>query len=152
MNTEAEELEPFEFRSVLYKRFLWTALLWFLLLDAMSIPTILANRFETSYIMLVLLLAGISLRIGLLVVLLIKKGPINVLVYVWGGLFIIGGCLGLLSLLLSSLASFLESTSASSLSSSDPVPLLEYLDKCIYLIVGLLLVVPFRKCVSKIKR
>jgi hypothetical protein len=134
VNTESDTLEPFEFRSVLYKRFLWTALLLVLLLDAISIPTILANRAEMSVIMLVLVIAGISIRVGLLVVLLIKKGPIDVFVYTWGGLFIFSGSTGLLSFVLS----------------ADPVPLVAYLDKGFFLILGLLLVVPFSKSVAKI--
>jgi len=135
VNTENDTLEPFEFRSVLYKRFLWTALLLVLLLDAISIPTILANRAEISVIVLVLAIAGISIRVGLLVVLLVKKGPIDAFVYTWGGLFILSGSTGLLSFILS----------------ADPVPLVAYLDKGFFLILGLLLIVPFSKSVAKIE-
>ena len=152
MNTEADALEPFEFKSVLYKRFLWTALLSVLLIDAMSIPTIWENRFEMSLIGLVLLLFGITMRVGLLIVLLVKKGPIDVFVYVWGGLFIIGGFLGLLSLVLSSLASSLEASLEASVPSADPAPLIAYLEYGVHLSLGLLLVVPFRKCVTKVEK
>ena len=141
MNSETDELKPFEFKSTLYKYFLWITLLLVLLSDVLSIPNTYANRFEMSFFSLVFALSGIAIRIGLLVILLIKKGPIDVLVYVWGGTFIIGGSLGLISLFLSYLADSLEGI--------DSAPLVAYLDHSLILILGVMLVVPLRKCVAK---
>ncbi len=132
-NAENGVLAPFEFRSVLYKRFLWAVLLVVLLGDAISLPAVLADREEIPTFFMILAFAGILLRIGLLAVLLLKKGPINVLVYTWGGLFIVSGSAKLLALILS----------------VDQVPMEAYLDHVLRLVIGLLIVVPFNNSVVR---
>ncbi len=135
MNTEIDASNGFEFRSNLYKYFLWAALLIVLLIDVVSIPAIFAGRADLPVVMLGMVVAGISIRVGLLIVLLIKKGPIDVLVYAWGGLFILSGSTGLLAFTLT----------------ADAEPLTAYLDNGLFLLLGLLLVVPFSKSVAKIE-
>ena len=77
---------------------------------------------------------GVGIKLGVLFCLLKSKGPIKGLLYIWGGLFIASGSLGLLAFVIS----------------PEVEPIQNYIDKGIFLIVGLLLVVPAGRYISYI--
>jgi hypothetical protein len=70
------------------------------------------------------MLIGVGIKIGILICLITAKGPIKGLIYIWGGTFIFAGVMGLLSLMLS----------------PDLMPVQEYFNKSISLIIGVVLV------------
>ena len=106
-----------------------------LFLDFVSLPIIYANGLDLSVGEVGFAVVGISTRIAILAVLLMNKGPLEPLVYMWGGLFIIAGGTGLLSLLMT----------------SDPTTIVQYLDKGLHFILGMLLVVPVGESIRYIE-
>ncbi len=72
-----------------------------------------------------LIIIGSLLKFAILLCLLLSKGPAKGLIYIWGGMFIISGVTGLLSLMMS----------------VNIEPIQMYLDKGLYSLIGLGLIV-----------
>jgi hypothetical protein len=91
----------FEVTSKLY---FWLVLIFVAGSLAMDIfvYAISPESFATFTGMLLVMAAfGLLARSGILIMFLIKRGPIKLFLYAWGATFFIGGAAGLLSLLLS---------------------------------------------------
>ena len=126
----------FEITSTLYRRFLWTLLILWLLLDIYSLWQIFASNIAVPGVVMAISLIGFAIRVYLLITLLAKKGPIKQLVAIWATFLILSGASGLLALILS----------------SEPVPAVNYFDKGLFLIIGLLLVLPLSKSVTVLEK
>jgi hypothetical protein len=82
--------------------------------------------------MYIFLIIGIGIKLALLYCVISLKGPIKGLIYCWGGLFITSGAFGLLALMTSEAIE----------------PIQNYLDKSLFLALGLLLILPVSKFVE----
>jgi len=90
----------FEFTSSLYKKFLWCAVCIVLLWDAINYPFLFTEEYRIPLTLLAVATIGIALKIAILVCLLRKKGPIKLLVGIWGALMITSGLFGFIAILL----------------------------------------------------
>jgi hypothetical protein len=90
----------FEFTSSLYKKFLWCALCVVLLWDAINYPFLFTEGYRIPLTLLAIATIGIALKISILVSLIRKKGPIKLLVGIWGALMITSGLFGFIAILL----------------------------------------------------
>lgn len=126
----------FEITSTLYRRFLWILLILWLLLDIYSLWHIFINNVAVPGVVIAISLIGFAIRVYLLIVLLTKKGPIKQLVAIWATFLILSGASGLIALLLS----------------SEAVPIVNYFDKGLFLVIGLLLVIPVSKSVTVLEK
>lgn len=122
----------FQFTSKIAKVILWCTLIFVLLLDGVSVVTLVQNQGTVSGMTFILVVIGISLKLAILYFLIIESGPLQLFTYVWGGLFAISGSFGLLAIFLS----------------EEVEPLQAYLDMAIYLALGIVLIVIVAKYVS----
>ncbi len=122
----------FEISSTLYRRFLWIAVVSALILDFSTLWSIYANKLGVPTFLLIMAILGVAIKIGIFFVLLTKNGPLKPLVYIWGSLFILSGVTGLLSFMIS----------------PELTPIQHYINKGLFLAIGLLLVIPFNKSVN----
>ena len=79
-----------------------------------------------------LIIIGSLLRFAILLCLLLSKGPAKGLIYIWGGMFLISGVTGLLSLMMSV--------------SIEPIQM--YFDKALYSLIGLGLIFTANKFIQ----
>jgi len=126
----------FKINSQLFKVFLWTALVLVLTSDFYALWTLFTSNTSLGFVPKTLMLLGVGIKLGVLYCLIKFSGPIKGLLYTWGGIFILSGALGLLAFMLS----------------PDVEPVQNYLDKGIFLVVGLLLVIPTGKCISYVQQ
>lgn len=125
----------YEFSSKKYKVFLWFVLITVLIFDFASYYTIIREQIVLGGFGYYFGILGILLKLSLLGVLLIKKGPVKGLIFTWGGLFIFGASAGLLSLAINYFLNGEFEISA-------------WIEKAIFLLIGLLLVIPCHKTVT----
>lgn len=122
----------FEFTSKIAKVILWCTLILVLLLDGVSVVTLVQNQSAVSGATFIFVVIGISLKLAILYFLIIGSGPLRIFTYFWGGSFAISGSFGLLAIFLS----------------EEIGPLEAYLDMAIYLALGIALIVIVAKYVS----
>lgn len=126
---------PFEITSAFYKWYLWVVLATSLTTDFLALPTVWANRLGLSTAAIVMLVFGIFLRISILATLMLKRGPLKGLVYIWGALLLFAGLTGFLSFVVA----------------DGPTSMDQYLNKFILFALGVSLVAPIGRCVKYAK-
>jgi len=126
----------FKINSQLFKVFLWTALVLVLTSDFYALWTLYTSNTSLGLIPKTITALGIGIKLGVLYCLITFNGPIKGLLYTWGSLFILSGALGLLAFMLS----------------PEVEPVQNYLDKGLFLAVGLLLVIPASKCINYVQQ
>ena len=124
---------PFEIVSTAYKWFLWIVLVSILAMDLIAVANMYMNGTDLSLPLKIIAFLGIGLKLGILGFLVVKKGPIEPFVYVWGGLMLVSGITGLLSFV----------------ASGEPTPTYQYLNKFVFLALGLGLVAPLSRSVQR---
>lgn len=122
----------FQFTSKIYQYFLWIALCGVLALDTINLVYLFISSQSLSTFMLIFALLGYALKFSILIILIRCSGPINTLVYIWGGLMILSGVSGFLSLL----------------TAMEVQPIQLYFNHTIMLAFGLALVIPINKSVQ----
>ena len=122
----------FKINSQLFKVFLWATVSLVLTSDFYSLWVIFSSDTSLTFVSQVFIFLGIGIKLGVLYCLSKFSGPIKGLLYTWGALFILSGGLGLLAFMLS----------------LEVEPIQNYLNKGIFLVVGLLLVIPTEKCIT----
>lgn len=115
---------PFTFKSNIARIVLWAILVLVLALDAYGLWVFFGKQIQVAALMKVIMLFGVALKLAILLCLILGKGPIKSLVYIWGGLFIVSGSMGLLSYVLS----------------TQVEPVQAYFDKAFFLFAGIALV------------
>ncbi len=115
---------PFTFKSKIACIVLWSILVLVLALDAYGLWAVFGKQIQIAAPMKVIMLFGVALKLAILLCLIFSKGPIKSLVYIWGGLFVVSGSMGLLSYVLS----------------TQVEPVQAYFDKALYLFAGIALV------------
>ena len=123
----------FEIVSATYRWFLWIVLVVIVAMDFMSIALMYINGSGLSLPMQIVAVLGICLKMAIFWILVAKKGPLEILVYIWGGLMLVSGFTGLLSFVVS----------------GEPTPTDQYLNKFIILALGIALVVPLSWTVQR---
>ena len=123
----------FEVVSTAYRWFLWVVLVCILATDFLSVAGMLVAGSTLSLPLKIIATVGICLKLAILWILLARKGPLEPLVYVWGGLMILSGVTGLLAFVLS----------------SEPTSTYQYLNKFVILGLGLGLVAPLNRSVKR---
>ena len=124
---------PFEIISTAYNWFLWVVLVSILAMDFIAVANWYMNGFDLSLPLKVIAVLGVGLKLAILGFLLAKKGPIEPFVYVWGGLMLVSGITGLLSFV----------------ASGEPTPTHLYLNKFVFLALGLGLVAPVSRSIQR---
>jgi hypothetical protein len=115
---------PFTFQSNIARIVLWTLLLLVLVLDTYGFWLVILKQAQIAMPMKFIMLLGVLLKLAILICLILSKGPIKPLVYIWGGLFVVSGGTGLLSFALS----------------SQVEPVQAYFDKALYFFAGATLI------------
>ncbi len=123
----------FEISVPLYRWYFWVILVAILMSDFISLFGFFSSGTGLSSFMVIAALAGVALKLAILWTLLTKAGPFETLVYIWGGLMVASGILGLLA--------FAATEGA--------IPISQYVDKVIFIGLGLSLVVPLGWCVRR---
>lgn len=124
---------PFEIISTAYRWFLWVVLVCILAGDLVSVVSMYIVGSTLSLPLKIIAALGICLKLAILGILVARKGPLEPLVYVWGGLMIVSGVTGLLAIVVS----------------GEPTPTYQYLNKLVFLGLGLGLVAPLSKSVQR---
>ena len=124
---------PFVIVSTAYQWFLWVVLVCILATDLMSVVSMFSVGSTLSFPLKIIAALGICLKLAILGILIIRKGPLEPLVYIWGGLMIVSGATGLLAFVLS----------------GEPTTAYQYLNKIVILGLGLGLVAPLNRCVQR---
>jgi hypothetical protein len=119
--------------STAYQWFLWVVLVCILATDLMSVVSMFSVGSTLSFPLKIIAALGICLKLAILGILIIRKGPLEPLVYIWGGLMIVSGATGLLAFVLS----------------GEPTTAYQYLNKIVILGLGLGLVAPLNRCVQR---
>ena len=122
----------FRFKSSKYKIFLWCLLAIVLPMDAFGIWNIFSQNHNVGTVMGTFLVIGICIKLTLVYCVITLKGPIKGLLYSWGGMFITSGVFGLLAFM----------------TSETIEPIQNYIDKGLFLTVGLLLTFPVSKAIE----
>jgi hypothetical protein len=125
--------EPFEIVSTTYKWFLWIVLVSILAMDFIALANWYMNGSNLSLLLKVIALLGVGLKLAILGFLVAKKGPIEPFIYVWGGLMLVSAITGLLSFVVS----------------GEPTPTHLYLNKFVFLALGLGLVAPVSRSIQR---
>ncbi|EKO3380790.1 hypothetical protein ACEQ7L_000183 [Vibrio fluvialis] len=122
----------FEFTSTVAKIVFWLILVFVLLIDTVSIASFLVSQMTVPGTTIALIAFGVTLRLTILFALIRRKGPFKFCSYIWGGVFALSGFTGLLAL-----------------SMSDEVePIQAYIDKGIFLVIGMVIITIVAKYVS----
>ena len=124
---------PFVIISTAYQWFLWIVLVCILATDLMSVLSMFAAGSTLSLTLKIIVAFGICLKLAILGILVVRKGPLEPLVYLWGGLMIVAGVTGLLAFVVS----------------GEPTPTYQYLNKLVILGLGLGLVAPLNRSVQR---
>ena len=124
---------PFEIVSAAYRWILWVLLICILVMDFIAVANMYMNGSDLSLPLKIIAALGICLKLAILGVLVVRKGPLEPLVYVWGGLMIVSGTTGLLAFVVS----------------GEPTPTYQYLNKFVLLGLGLGLVAPLSRVVQR---
>lgn len=119
-------MHGFAIDSEVYRKFLWIAVTLTLVGDVIAWWAIYATNVPYSTLNILMSAVGVGLRVAILIFLSIRKGPLDFLLYTWGGLYIISGTLGLLSYIIS----------------PDSHTVLQYAERAFFLILGILIVAP----------
>lgn len=122
----------FEITSKVYFWFVLVAVLAVLLIDAFTGRSIYMSGVTIPKVTLAFIIFGVIIRIGILVMLFMRKGPFKLFVYLWGAMFIVSGAAGVLALILRDVE----------------VDYYRLISKLLFLAVGLLLVIPVRRVVK----
>jgi hypothetical protein len=122
----------FKIKSKTFKIFLWITLVLVLISDFYSLWLLFTSNTNLPFFSKAIMLLGVGIKLGALYCLVKLSGPIKGLLYTWGGLFIVSGSFGLLAFVLS----------------AEIEPIQNYLDKGIFLLIGLLLVIPASKYIA----
>lgn len=123
----------FAISSPVFRWYIWGALCFVLLADCITLFSIFYN-YDQSYFWITLIgLMGFCMKLVTLWVLFSKKGPFEILVYIWGGMMIVSGFRGLYAYAVS----------------VEAEPIDQYVNKALFVIFGLSLIIPLRYCVHR---
>lgn len=125
----------YSFNSKVAQVVLWSLLSLVLMMDFLGLWMLLSNWVAATGVMKVMVIFGVAIRIGILLCLFARKGPVKVLIYVWGGMFLISGFAGIISFIYA----------------SSSVPVGAYIEKTLFLILGILLIYIAKKQISCIE-
>lgn len=123
----------FEITSTWYRWFLWASLLIVLATDLGFIAYLYLSDQALRFPFNIAFIVGFFLKLGILWVLRFKQGPLEILVRIWGGLFVLGGVTGLLSFLVSDRS----------------IPAIDDIAKLVQIVLGIALIVPLSRCVQR---
>ena len=115
----------FTFTNKFVLIFFWSLLVLIIVSDAYSLSKIHAAQLQLSLFMKGALVLGTALKLSIFACLILRKGPIRELISVWSMLLILSGVFGLLALAIS----------------ENIEPIQAYIDKSIYLAIGIVLIV-----------